>query len=413
MFRQTNIFWVAVFPAILTLVVELDRGHRVVKESMYRRADGFGDTTFSVAKTSWKMEVVYDPPIRDAFFEGKNVSSWWYEYPSLPLTDYIRTLVSIATCGVKALTKPARLFAIIRALIPFLALIGLFGSFILYNGSVVLGDKTNHVATPNMPQILYYWAFLAFFSWPLLLPQFLLLPLVLISRLSQATHLEPLLLFRRRFFLPRVRLAVVFTLVACLTVFLNTTVHPFLLADNRHYYFYIFRLLLRPWWMRYAVTPLYIFSAWASIETRGEPASTTPQSTQAATDPLVAKAQTSARRRPFNLPDGRSTGTVAFVLTTIFTTMLALCTAPLVEPRYCIIPFVVWRMHLPLYSPGPNQDKQIAKFGTLRTILAVYDYRLILETLWFLFINAVTGYIFIYWTFKWPSEPGKMQRFMW
>lgn len=70
-FRQTNIFWVAVAPAILTLVVELDQGHRVVKESMYRRAEGFGDSTLSVAKTSWKMEVVYDPPIRDAFFEGK------------------------------------------------------------------------------------------------------------------------------------------------------------------------------------------------------------------------------------------------------------------------------------------------------------------------------------------------------
>lgn len=71
MFRQTNIFWVAVAPALLTFVVELDQGHRVVKESMYRRAEGFGDTTLSVAKTSWKMEVVYDPPIRDAFFEGE------------------------------------------------------------------------------------------------------------------------------------------------------------------------------------------------------------------------------------------------------------------------------------------------------------------------------------------------------
>lgn len=73
----------------------------------------------------------------------------------------------------------------------------------------------------------------------------------------------------------------------------------------------------------------------------------------------------------------------------------------------------MWRMHLPLYSPGEAQDKQIAKSGSLKAILAIYDYRVIVETLWFLVINAVTGYIFIYWTFEWPSEPGKAQRFMW
>jgi alpha-1,2-glucosyltransferase len=70
MFRQTNVFWIAVAPALLTTVVELDHGHKVAKESMYRRAEGFGDSTVSVARTSWKMGVVYDPPIRDAFFEG-------------------------------------------------------------------------------------------------------------------------------------------------------------------------------------------------------------------------------------------------------------------------------------------------------------------------------------------------------
>lgn len=69
-FRQTNIFWVAVAPLALKLVIELDQGHRVVKQSMYKRAEGFGDSTWSVAKTSWKMNVIYDPPVRDAFIEG-------------------------------------------------------------------------------------------------------------------------------------------------------------------------------------------------------------------------------------------------------------------------------------------------------------------------------------------------------
>ena len=71
MFRQTNIFWVAIFPAAIVLVSELDRGHRVVKNSMYRRTEGFGDTVLSVARTSWKMEVVFDPSVRDAWIEGE------------------------------------------------------------------------------------------------------------------------------------------------------------------------------------------------------------------------------------------------------------------------------------------------------------------------------------------------------
>jgi alpha-1,2-glucosyltransferase len=74
LFRQTNIFWVAVFPAGLVLVKELDQGHLVVKQSMYRRAAGFGDTWVNVAKTSWKMEVVYDPPIGNASIEGMSTS---------------------------------------------------------------------------------------------------------------------------------------------------------------------------------------------------------------------------------------------------------------------------------------------------------------------------------------------------
>ena len=73
-FRQTNIFWVAIAPMGLVLIIELDHGHHVVKESMYRRAEGFGDSTFNVVKTSWKMNVVFDPPVRDARFEGRTVS---------------------------------------------------------------------------------------------------------------------------------------------------------------------------------------------------------------------------------------------------------------------------------------------------------------------------------------------------
>lgn len=70
LFRQTNIFWVAIFPAGITLVREVDRGHAVIRQSMYRRAEGFGDSLTSVIKTSWKHNVVYAPPVRQASLGG-------------------------------------------------------------------------------------------------------------------------------------------------------------------------------------------------------------------------------------------------------------------------------------------------------------------------------------------------------
>ena len=82
-FRQTNIFWVAVFPAAAVVLRELDQGHVLVKESMYNKSKGFGDTMASVARTSWKMDVLYDPPVRDASMEGRIAQNHQVENTSL------------------------------------------------------------------------------------------------------------------------------------------------------------------------------------------------------------------------------------------------------------------------------------------------------------------------------------------
>ena len=69
-FRQTNIFWVAVFPAAITFVQHINHGHEAVRDSLHRGVEGFGDTLYNVAKTSWKMEVVYDRSVSDASLIG-------------------------------------------------------------------------------------------------------------------------------------------------------------------------------------------------------------------------------------------------------------------------------------------------------------------------------------------------------
>lgn len=69
-FRQTNIFWVAIFPAAFSVLRRLNTGPEVVRQSMYNQAPGLGDTRLNVMKTSWKQMVIYDPVVVDATVEG-------------------------------------------------------------------------------------------------------------------------------------------------------------------------------------------------------------------------------------------------------------------------------------------------------------------------------------------------------
>ena len=64
LFRQTNIFWVAVYLGGREVLRQLRRG---------KERDGFKDDAsfLGLAKASWKHGAVYDPLVREAWFEGK------------------------------------------------------------------------------------------------------------------------------------------------------------------------------------------------------------------------------------------------------------------------------------------------------------------------------------------------------
>ena len=409
MFRQTNIFWVVVFPAGIVLVRNLDKGHEVVKESMYRRAEGFGDSFASVARTSWKMEVVYDPSVRDAWLEGEMLT-FAPQIPANRGTDYIKSIVSLMTCLSKALSQPTQLPDLLLALAPYLTLLTAFAAFVVWNGGVVLGDKSNHTATIHLPQMLYIWPYFTFFSWPIIYPYLSALPLGLLAKLSKLAPLESMLIFKRRGLMPRLWLTCSFIAAACLVVRYNTIVHPFLLADNRHYMFYVFRLLMRRWWIKYAVTPIYVCCAWACIQALGaRPFNTkTREGNDSVGDNRAFERRSNKLNNP-RVPDGINSASTTFVIIWLATTTLQLITAPLVEPRYFILPWIFWRMHVPIQQYPPADDSSTPQ----ATRMAGLDHRLWMETAWFLLINAVTGYIFLNWEFFWPQEPEQVQRFMW
>ena len=302
------------------------------------------------------------------------------------------------------------------------------------------GDKSNHVATIHLPQLLYLSAFTAFFSLPLLIPSIISLLQLLLSPLFPAPVSKPTSPPTPTWKLLLTSTAILGSLLAALImIHLSTLIHPFTLADNRHYVFYIFRYtILRHPLIRYLLAPIYLICSWLVYRTLCAPASPIPSATPS---PSSAKAEDRTttkllqQRIPFRSPrpttaipiaapdkNGPST---SFLLVYLLPTALSLITAPLVEPRYFILPWVLWRLHVPSQPPsnppshayGTRRQKRAGggmRFWTSRTAKGNgYDYRLMLETVYFLVINALTCYVFLYRGFGWVQEPGVVQRFMW
>ncbi|KAL6923609.1 hypothetical protein ACHAP8_001349 [Fusarium lateritium] len=493
-FRQTNVFWVVVFMGGLEAV-------HAIKTLRPGRVDQPVILTLSeqLKHYAWRYSLgdIHDPPLH----------AMWPD-------DMLFCILSL---GIAALCNPLR---VIRQIWPYVSALLLFGAFVAWNGGVVLGDKSNHVATIHLPQMLYIWPFFAFFSLPLLIPY--VLPLINVLRRPVYTSSPALaarsapgaeasswfawsssgksmsrksrskasgskggaevdtprseypqpskelqyfeVIFGSKIFLWPLYLlgTVIFSFGI---VRYNTIIHPFTLADNRHYMFYVFRYTIRrASWIRYALVIPYTVARWmtwgtmagcsqwfmtmhgpaCSTYSRGgrrsfflsHPAfmnrGTSPHQTDAASPTKSKDLDTSQQQELSQAlekdpllasiePATTSTGLVFLLATT-----LSLMTAPLVEPRYFIIPWVVWRLLVPAWKLHDHDSEGVAatlkghpKTKPLFLFFQRYDLRLILETFWFIAINAVTGYIFFTKPYVWKAEDGtvldggRLQRFMW
>jgi len=277
--------------------------------------------------------------------------------------------------------------------------------------------------------MLYLWPYITFFSLPLQIPYMLnLLPPQYLPTFILRFRQAPI-----RNFTTTIGVLGIFCAGALAAVHLNTIVHPFTLADNRHYTFYVFRILvLKNALIKYLTAPVYIICAWAAYlalvgpvkKSVGDDNAPESQPPASKTQPPVAQdTTTTSSTTRLAIEHSGSKVTVSFLLIYLLTCTLCLITAPLVEPRYFIIPWITWRLYVPSPSsraPVPlattvsgAQEHGSREENDLRDDLYDYDYRLFLETFWFLIVNAVTGYMFLYRGFSWPQEPGKVQRFMW
>jgi alpha-1,2-glucosyltransferase len=201
-------------------------------------------------------------------------------------------------------------------------------------------------------------------------------------------------------------------------VHFNTIVHPFTLADNRHYPFYVFRYFILPPYRKYLLAPIYIVCGWLCVIALGPASSTATARISSDPKPTAQDSHTITFARV-------DTVHVSFVLVFLVSTALSLVTAPLVEPRYFLIPWLVWRLHVPellesdtAQSNTPKTGKDTTKIGTNTGLLyniatTLGSHALTVELLWYMLVNFITGYLFISRPFVWTQEPGKSQRFMW
>lgn len=240
-----------------------------------------------------------------------------------------------------------------KAIVPF-GLVGvLFVTFLIENGGVALGDKTNHVAVPHVAQLFYCCAFIACFTAPLWVS----------ARFFKHYVRDNFASVRMVLF------NVVWVALLAVGVHSFTVVHPFVLADNRHYTFYIVRRFIwRSENSRYQLIPLYHLSFYAIYTL-------------------------------FKECDAQ-----VLFCGWILCTAATIVPSPLFEPRYYIVPYILLRLAVgPVKSP-------LLPVAALRKYNATV--RLGLELVWFWLWARILYMVFHRITFQWEglADP---QRIIW
>ncbi|KAI0001798.1 DIE2/ALG10 family-domain-containing protein [Russula vinacea] len=143
------------------------------------------------------------------------------------------------------LSAPMILPDLLPPFIPYALTLALFGG-------IVLGDKSNHVASFHLPQLYYFIAFATIMGWP-----------ALVSGDSGWKALANDVQYRIFGNKRRTMMHVAISVAMGLSIKLFTIHHPFLLSDNRHYTFYVWKRIfsLHPI-VPYLLIPGYIVCAW-------------------------------------------------------------------------------------------------------------------------------------------------------
>merc|ERR1712098_796512 len=210
----------------------------------------------------------------------------------------------------------------------------LFLMFVHLNQGIVVGDRSAHTATIHLPQLGYFAAFFAALTFPFAVKN-------IKDVFDGGIH--------------NYGKGVALVILMVIIIQYNTMAHPYLLADNRHYTFYIWRkIFMRHWTVKYLLVPVYIFGL-------------------------------------FHIAQSIAKSDLPFKIFLPLCAMLNIVPQLLLEFRYFIIPFIFIRIQ---WKP-------------------VFLKSLAVESCLLIVINFATIYTFLFRSFAWESEPGQLQRFMW
>ncbi|XP_017783829.1 PREDICTED: putative Dol-P-Glc:Glc(2)Man(9)GlcNAc(2)-PP-Dol alpha-1,2-glucosyltransferase [Nicrophorus vespilloides] len=218
----------------------------------------------------------------------------------------------------------------------FLTLAISFITFVIINGGIVVGDKSAHVATLHIPQLYYFSIFSLFFGWPHFVKY--IIPFIT----SNLKNVYSFFKFISTIFI-----------IYILYLYTHTT-HPYLLADNRHYMFYIWKRFFNCDLYHFLWSPIFYFSLYTIFQ------------------------------KIYNEKD------VRFAIFFTFSSFVVLCFQALVDIRYFLIPYVILRLYM----------KDITKL------------QLIAELLTFVLVNCATFYLFFTKEIIW-NDFADIQRLIW
>ncbi|KAH9735887.1 Dol-P-Glc:Glc(2)Man(9)GlcNAc(2)-PP-Dol alpha-1,2-glucosyltransferase [Citrus sinensis] len=330
--RQTNIIWM-IFVACIG-VINITLAHRrigaeVNENHVSERKNDFLTSTSSISVGSNLRKRK----------SGKAVDKDDISIPSTSSFSATQTSGLLGEIQDIILTSWHMKWGILVSFCPFLLALLAFIAFIHWNGSVVLGAKEAHAVSPHFAQIMYVSLFSVLLSPPLHITFGQVATL-----LQSFWKNRPLSFFQWLFALT----------VGLLTVHFFSIAHPYLLADNRHYPFYLWRKVIKAHWsMKFLLVPLYVYS-WFSI---------------------------------FGIL-GRTQRKI-WVLVYFLATAATLVPAPLIEFRYYTIPFYFLILH------SDNTDN---RHWLLMGVL-------------YMSLNVFTLMMFLFRPFHWDHEPG-IQRFI-
>jgi alpha-1,2-glucosyltransferase len=146
----------------------------------------------------------------------------------------------------------------------FLLLLLAFAAFVVVNGSVVVGDKSNHEAVLHFAQLPYFAVFAA--------------ALLGLELAAPAAVLGACSALRRQLgtALGVLQAAAAAGLLAGGVAKFSLT-HKFLLADNRHYPFYLWQKFFRKHALaKFLPLPVYLYCAWALVSRLRTPQAPAP-----------------------------------------------------------------------------------------------------------------------------------------